>query len=232
MTEFATGFAPHAFETHTNVRFKSCGYCGRLPEHSLHAVPEDLAPATDTNIEVTSGLYFDFSAPTMDMVVLEDIARSLSMTVRFRGHVSRWYSVAEHGVRVAMEVSQATGGRASGDLLLAALHHDSHEAFTGDIPKPMKRFLGAAKIAEIESAFDIVIGHALGVNPELMHHPAVKAADAKLLYREAATLTVSRGVGKHWGTIDPAEPLNDLAGWGWQAAELTFLRRHRELTSW
>ena len=69
-------------------------------------------------------------------VCIEDIAHALSNICRFGGHTRRFYSVAEHSVRMADEL---WAGRGTGMLSLAALLHDAPEAYLGDIPAPLKR---------------------------------------------------------------------------------------------
>lgn len=72
----------------------------------------------------------NFRASDIDLV---DIAHALSMICRYGGHTSRFYSVAEHCVRL-------------GDFLLsedsllcqAALMHDAAEAYVGDMVHPIK----------------------------------------------------------------------------------------------
>jgi hypothetical protein len=51
-------------------------------------------------LETYSGLYFDFDDPRPEQVDVADIAKALSWTCRFGGHVSRGISVAEHAVLV------------------------------------------------------------------------------------------------------------------------------------
>src|SRR5438067_81390 len=92
-----------------------------------------------TVIETFTGRYLDFLAPMPSQVAVEDIARGLSMTCRFSGQVSRFYSVAQHAMRVASDVFDVTGNYG---LTFAALHHDSHEAYVTDWPSPLKQALG------------------------------------------------------------------------------------------
>ena len=74
-------------------------------------------------------------------------AHSLALTNRFNGHTERPYSVAEHSLLVC----QAMGTEfAITDpwTLLAALMHDAHEAYTGDLSAPMKQLIGPAWAVE------------------------------------------------------------------------------------
>lgn len=70
---------------------------------------------------------------------LEDVAHALALQNRFNGHTRRPYSVAEHSLLV-MEIAQADG--ASVHQQLAALMHDAHEAYVGDVISPVKLAVG------------------------------------------------------------------------------------------
>ena len=62
-----------------------------------------------TWIQTFTGRKFFPLAPDGAEVCIEDIAHALSMKCRFNGHCLRFYSVAEHSVRVANRV-RALGG--------------------------------------------------------------------------------------------------------------------------
>lgn len=55
-------------------------------------------------------------------------------------------TIAEHSFGVAWLCEWLTGGKASKDLILAALSHDLAEQLTGDIPSPAKRSLGIQEV--------------------------------------------------------------------------------------
>lgn len=177
-----------------------------------------------TAIETYTGGFFDYREPSVADITIEDIARSLSMSVRFRGHLSSFYSVAEHSVKVRQLVVEA--GRP--DLGLAALLHDAHEAYVGDIPTPLKVALGS-KLADLVDDVDVAICEGLGVEVEL-HHPVVLAADAMCLRHEAAVLKRSRGTGPHWDFDHPARRAGFVRGWLPGFAEREFLATWREET--
>lgn len=80
---------------------------------------------------------FDMTADDIDIM---DIAHSLSMQVRYAGHVPSFYSVAEHSVR-AMElfISDIPADAAIGNnTARAILLHDAPEAYQQDIVNPTK----------------------------------------------------------------------------------------------
>jgi 5'-deoxynucleotidase YfbR-like HD superfamily hydrolase len=169
------------------------------------------------------GLIFDFMKPRAESVALEDVARALSNTCRFGGHVKRYYSVAEHAVLVYELVAEAGATPA---VCFAALHHDSHEAYMGDIPTPFKRLLRAVW-PRIQDRVDAAVCERLGVDPDLLKHAAVKKADARALLIEANELKSSKGVGSQWSNAKPvAGPPWSAYGHGPEKAEANFLITH------
>jgi uncharacterized protein len=85
--------------------------------------------------KLQGGLYIDFSDPDPDSIRIEDIARALSRECRFANHTPVHYSVAEHCV-LATQLAN-NGYRAMRVILL----HDASEAYTRDIPAPLKSLL-------------------------------------------------------------------------------------------
>lgn len=85
-------------------------------------------------------------------MVLADVAHALAQINRFTGHARRPYSVAEHSLLV-LEIIEHLFAPASVHCRLAALMHDAHEAYVGDMATPMKRALGDA-YALIEHRFE------------------------------------------------------------------------------
>jgi hypothetical protein len=84
---------------------------------------------------------------------IRDIARPLSRLPRFGGHTSHPISVAEHSVVVSQIL------RAWNQPNIVQLHglmHDAHEAFTGDIVAPLKRFLHDTMNFDISSLQDSI----------------------------------------------------------------------------
>lgn len=181
-----------------------------------------------TTIETHSGRFYDYLEPRPDQVCIEDIAHALSLTTRFGGHASRFYSVAEHSCLVRQLVIEA----GCPELGLAALLHDGHEAYTGDIPTPLKDTLDGAFL-DIVNDCDFVIAQVVRPYNPLrftmeMHDSAVREADALALRYEAAVLKESRGTGAHWGYDWPAFRENFVRCHDPQAAKWRFLRDYRE----
>lgn len=182
---------------------------------------------TRSTLETYGGTYFDYTAPRAEDVYVSDLARALSNACRFAGHVSRFYSVAEHAALVAGYVRDA----GHPELELAALHHDSHEAYLGDLPTPLKFLIGIAYY-EMRDAIDVAVAEAIGVDPADFHHPAIVEADALALRVEARALKASRGESSHWAawTANPT-PAPDAPwrlGWTPPYAEGFFRGAHAE----
>src|SRR3990167_6893828 len=77
-----------------------------------------------------SGAKFYLKECNVKDIPIEDIAHALAFHNRFNGHLDRFYSVAEHCVRVSYLVPQ--------EHALWGLVHDMSEAFIPDIPSPFK----------------------------------------------------------------------------------------------
>lgn len=179
-----------------------------------------------TSVETYCGHYLDFFDPRPEMIELEDIARGLSQVCRFASQTNRFFSVAEHAVHVRRLVIED----GHPELGFAALHHDSHEAYVGDWPSPLKLVfeqLAPGALRTITRGIDSTIAARFSIDPDLFRHPVIKRLDLVAMRREAATLKYSHGVGPHWGF---EEPMMSLAGVGWShdRAEREFLSAHAE----
>lgn len=82
-----------------------------------------------------SGKNFDPENPQPSQIDLLDIAVALSRISRFVGHTVFPYSVAQHSMLVA-QLSPSVKR-----IKLLALLHDADEAYTSDIPSPVKQLL-------------------------------------------------------------------------------------------
>lgn len=183
-----------------------------------------------TEIETYTGQYVDLLNPKPSTICIEDIAVHLSNICRFNGAVSKPYSVAEHAVRVSKIVQREAPMWPEEQLL--ALHHDSAEAYTGDITAPLKRVfeqLSPGTLKDIERGLDEVIREALVLpEPNEFELRMIKAADDEALFREAAALKYSHGRGDHWGNDKYHRPYAGI-GWSPEKAEREFLKRHYQL---
>lgn len=177
-------------------------------------------------LEMASGTYVNLVDPQPETILLEDIAHSLSLICRFGGHGRRFYSVAEHAVRVAKQMQHSIY---SDEEVFAALHHDDTEAYLGDVPSPLKPLLGGYR--ELEAKFNLVIAESLGFDPELTGSASLKDADHNLLHLEAQQLMVSRGA-QNYGpppTYVPWPNPPETIGWTTDTAREAFLQMHYDL---
>lgn len=180
----------------------------------------ELPPYTITTV---SGRQLSLVEPNPDIIALEDIAAALSKTCRFGAQTREFYSVAQHAVLVYELVVAA--GRS--DLALASLHHDSHEAFAGDIPTPLKDKIASEADAytRVCEGLDAAIAKALGLHLPEEGSPdqkAIKAADKRAFEIEAARL-VPNAV-----EAELTNPVPDLEEpWSPIEAEKAFLAAHR-----
>ena len=173
-----------------------------------------------TWIQTHTGKRFDVKNPRPESVDIEDIAHSLAMQVRFNGHCSRSYSVAEHSVNIADWILEQTGDRKAA---YAGLLHDASEAYLCDIPKPIKPLL--TNYDELEEAVMSVIARALGF--EYPFPAIVKEADSRIMIDERSALFDTVQNPMRW----PAkEPLGiPITGIDWQTAKTRFLERFEAL---
>lgn len=146
---------------------------------------------TGTRFETYGGTFIDFANPRAEDVHLTDVAKSLSQVCRFGGHSTTFYSVAEHALLCA-HLCEGFGK----PVQLAALHHDSHEAYMGDIPTPLKVAFGPV-VPMIAFALDVVICERFEVDREEFYLHAVKWADETALAIEVSRLKRC-GVGGDW----------------------------------
>jgi len=127
-----------------------------------------------------TGEDFNPLSPDVDKIKIEDIAHSLSLMCRANGHLSGFYSVAQHCINCANE-AEARGF--SDKIELACLLHDASEAYMSDITRLVKKHLPIYIEAE-ENLQKIIYGKFLGApltNEEYAH---VKQIDDDMLVCE------------------------------------------------
>jgi hypothetical protein len=174
-------------------------------------------------IETFTGLAFDYNDP---QVTVEDVAHHLSQTCRFAGACVRFYSVAEHSVLVHRLVADMEP-----DLALAALFHDAHEAYLGDIVTPLKSLIGQ-KRKTIARRIDSAVAGLIDVPAAHLYHPIVKAADDLAITYEASQLMTGPGwrfahAMKH-AQAEAAMGQRRRLGLTPKRAEALFLRAHEQ----
>lgn len=157
-------------------------------------------------LETYSGQFVDYDDPDPATISIYDIAHALSQVSRFGGHTKHFYSVAEHSILVSRLLDKS----AHGAFRLAALLHDAHEAYLGDIPTPLKNALGP-EYRQMVDRMDYAIAKHVGLWSSDFHHPAVVWADAVALRLEAYKLKHSRGEHPEWDIAWEEHSLKDVA---------------------
>jgi hypothetical protein len=150
-----------------------------------------------------------------------DIAHALSLVCRYGGHVTRFYSVAEHCVLLSHAVSPENA--------LWALLHDAAEAYVGDMVRPLKRMMPAYVDAEDGVLLVIALRFGLEWRPDVPWRmpDEVKEADNRIILTERAALM--RPTADVW-MEDTLTPLPvTICGWKPAEAEARYFARLVEL---
>lgn len=168
--------------------------------------------------------------PRPEQIDPRDIAHALSMVCRYTGHVIRFYSVAEHSVRVAEYLLAHAACPVPEDcdrnvrLARYGLLHDASEAYICDIARPLKETEGFAAYCEAEARLQGMIYDMHGLtDPE----PAeVQHADLVMLSTERMELLGP--APDSWGELPPPLPVQGF-GWDPTYAEAMFLQAYNAL---
>ncbi|RYM48030.1 HD family hydrolase [Serratia proteamaculans] len=166
-----------------------------------------------------TGKRFDYAAPSVDDICIEDIAQALSHECRFNGHIPEFYSVAQHCVIASQIVPP--------EYALEALLHDAHEAYCKDIPSPLKHLIPDYR--GIENNIDFVIRYKF--NLPAKNSPAVKHADLVMLATERRDLDIDDGTP--WPMLEGITPSEDflVSPVNPVQARTMFLQRFHQLTA-
>ena len=151
---------------------------------------------------------------------IADIAHGLSHLCRFVGQCSRFYSVAEHCVRMSKLIEPK--------FALEALMHDATEAYCADLPRPLKELV--ADYREVERSIDAGIRDRFNLRGSM---PAeVHEADIRMLLTEKRFL-LPLGT-RPWPLEINHKPyaFQDFSQYGWdpKEAKAKFLDRFEDLT--
>lgn len=157
--------------------------------------------------------------PRIEDIDVRDIAHALSLTCRYGGHVTEFYSVAEHCVLMSHAVRPENA--------FWALMHDSAETYVGDMVRPLKQDMPQYKSAENT----ILALIALAVGLDLTHQgiPAeVHEADNRILLTEKNELMPH--APEPWFQEGRYEPLDvEICKFDPKTAEHHFMSRFVEL---
>lgn len=149
---------------------------------------------------------------------LEDIAHALAMKVRFTGHCTEDYKIAQHSCHVHDLVPVEDRRE--------ALLHDASEYVLPDVASPVKPHLQGFK--PLEKRVETIIAGRFKLR--FPFPPSIKAADnAMVLFERTKILKPAKYPWMVW-TV-PGEPANipDFEVWSWQKAKEEFLKRAHAL---
>ena len=189
-------------------------------------------------IQTANGWYFDYTRPSAGRVDIETVAHALSHICRFTGHCVKFYSVAEHCVRMSYIVPPEDA--------LWALGHEAGEPMVGDMNKPLKMMVPAYDPIEDGAQRHILVS-VFGLDPDA-RPDTIKPADWRMLATEQRDLMPKQRAvrwdawgfacewelipeeDQHWTWTHAIEPLPDvIQPWEPTTAKLLFLQRFREL---
>lgn len=170
-----------------------------------------------SSIQTRSGKDFDLIDPSKNEFTVEDVAHALSNICRYCGHVSEFYSVAQHSVMVSKLVEPK--------YALMGLLHDASEAFVGDVAKPLKELLPDYK--QVEARIEEFVLSRFGIDAH--HMPAsIKTADLTALVTEQRDLM--HGPDPELMKRYHVQPLEEkIVPLSPKEAKELFLERYREI---
>lgn len=169
-------------------------------------------------IFTSSGSKFHILNPTVDEIILEDIAHALSMICRYGGHLPNHYSVAQHSVLGSYIVPK--------QYAMAMLFHDGSEAYIGDVVTPLKRLMFDV-YKPIEDKIQNIIAEAFGFEVSEECEKEIKKADNILLATEVRDLVPAKKVFSQLSYEPLIVPILDL--WNKDLAKQRFIDRYLEL---
>lgn len=184
----------------------------------------DTTNLDDQWISLLSGARFNYNKPEESDVTIDDIASALSNVCRFSGHLPRFYSVAQHLVNTSRIVSPENA--------FTALMHDTAEAFTNDLPTPLKWTLPIFK--ELETKIESAMGQKFGF--EFPYPPEIKEADTLMLMLEKYYVKECNDEWPNYEQytreyVEPYRQMVDLDSWQPRRAKREFLERFMELSN-
>lgn len=179
--------------------------------------------SNSNSIQTYTGKMFNPFEPDPALIDIRDIAHALSHQCRFSGHVSRFYSVAQHCYLASLYAPK--------EFRLHALLHDASEAYVVDIPSPIKKHPDLWHYRRLEAGVMLAIADRFGIDRGFEHNPFIHVVDTRLCATEARDLMTPwhpelvakwEALGKPYGqTIVPRTSFQ---------AKRMFIRRFHELT--
>lgn len=186
------------------------------------ALATEIVPMTyKPEIRTIGKRRFNFIEPVASSVNIEDIAHALASVCRFNGHIEQHYSVAQHSVLTSYLVPPEDA--------LAALLHDSTEAYLTDVTSPLKQLLPDYKAMELR--IEKFVWGCFGLAAELPE--SVKIADKIMLATEMRDLTPDYDVGEDFYILPEGLSMlsETIVPWSMEQSRVEFLARFAELTA-
>lgn len=134
-----------------------------------------------------------------------DLAHSLSLINRFNGHTKFPYSVAQHSLLGAKWMLES--GESS-TYALYFLLHDAHEAYLGDITRPVMKYFGQSMTSarrEIEgkmARWQRVIIERFDLEPRAFSMEKVVETDERMLATEREFVLLDAGGRDYWSASE------------------------------
>lgn len=135
-------------------------------------------------IRTISGQAFDYANPEDYQYTLWEVSDVLARVGRFNEHKTQFYSVAQHCVNVSYVLEE---WGCSPLVCMYGLLHELDEVFTGDIPGPLKKWLGSDKLEQLASDIRQAACKQL-TGLDYTDSPNVHAADLQMLASEMEKL--------------------------------------------
>lgn len=147
-------------------------------------------------IETYTGKKFHYLDLKPEQFDILDIAKALSKICRYAGHLERFLSVAEHSVNVASLIEDTEAKK-------WGLLHDAAEAYTSDIPRPLKWMV--SEIEDIEKNIQLKIIDVFNIPITSNIIKEVRRADQIMLITEREQLKPNM---IPWGYYEDIEPVD------------------------
>lgn len=146
-------------------------------------------------ITTYTGIKINPKEPHINNIEIKDIAHALSLICRGNGHVSTFFSVAQHCINCAQEAKERGYNK---KIILACLLHDASEAYLSDLPRPLKQDI--KDYINIENnLLDIIYTKYLGSPLSYDEQAIIKMIDDDMLYYDLKYLLNE--------TLDRDEPI-------------------------
>ena len=174
-----------------------------------------------------------------DEVEIEDIANALGNICRYGGHVDSFWSVAQHSYLISCLVEPYCKTDEERWLFpMWGLMHDAHEAYLGDLIRPLKKFLflmAPELKAAIERADDAICTkfNIPRECPSIVQHlDEVMLESETLMLRPNAPLNYStHGEDYQEQKLEPARDWKSWVSWAPDIARDQFLNRFDQIES-